>query len=69
MVEMTRVKIRRWAEHIPRGKDVNDCFIALGWTPEGRRERRRPRTVEEERTKARWKGWEVGKAVALDRKC
>ena len=55
MVEMTRVKIRRWnwAEHIPRGKDVNDCFIALGWTPEGWRVRRRPRTVEEERTKAR----------------
>ena len=48
---------------------MNDCFTALEWTPEGRRVRGRPRTVEEERKKARWKGWEVAKAVARGRKC
>ena len=66
---MTKDKKWNWTEHIPRGKDVNDCFTALGWTPEGRRVRGRPRTVEEERKKARWKGWEVAKAVARERKC
>ena len=34
---------------------MNDCFTALGWTPEGRRVRGRPRTVEEERKKASWR--------------
>ena len=48
---------------------MNDCFTALGWTLEDWRVRGRPRTVEEERTKARWKGWEVATAVARDRKC
>ena len=66
---MTKITRWNWTEHIPRGKDVNDCFSALEWTPEGRRVRGRPRTVEEERKKARWKGWEVAKAVARDRKC
>ena len=52
----------------------NDCFTALGWTPEGRRARGRPkttwrRTVEKPRNKAEWKSWEVAKAVAKDRKC
>ena len=55
---MAIIKIRRWnwTEHIPRGKDVNDCFTALGWTPEGRRVRGRPRTVEEERKKGEVEG-------------
>ena len=66
---MTKDKKWNWTEHTPRGKDVNDCFTALGWTPEGRRVRGRPRTVEEERKKARWKGWEVAKVVARERKC
>ena len=30
---MTKDKKVEWTEHIPRGKDVNDCFTALGWTP------------------------------------
>ena len=52
----------------------NDCFTALGWTPEGWRARGRPkitwrRTVEKEQNKAGWKSWEVAKAVAQDRKC
>ena len=37
-------------------EDVNDCFTVLGWTPESRRTRGRPkttwgRTVERERGK------------------
>ena len=68
---MEKIKIRGWnrAEHIPTGKDVKDCSAASGWTPEGRRVRGRPRTVEEERKKARWKGWKEAKVIAWDRKC
>ena len=73
-----RCEVRRrrwnWLGHILRREGVNDCFTALGWTPEGRRARGRPktnwrRTVEKERNKAGWKSWEVAKAVAPDRKC
>ena len=54
MVEMTKVKIRRWnwAEHIPRGKDVNNCFTSFGVDP---------RMSEGERKTKDWKGWEVAK--------
>ena len=49
---------------------MNDCFTALGWTPEGRRVRGRPRTVEKELKKGGggWKGWEVAKAVVPGQK-
>ena len=56
------VRRRRWnwLGHMLRREGENDCFTALGWTPEGRRARRRPkttwrRTVEKERNKAGWK--------------
>ena len=70
------VRRRRWnwLGHILRREGVNDCFAALGWTPEGRRARRRPKTTwrrtdeKAERHKAGWKSWEVAKAVARDRK-
>ena len=54
VVEMTKVKIRRWnwAEHIPRGKDVNNCFTSFGVDPKG---------SEGERKTKDWKGWEVAK--------
>ncbi|KAL9969965.1 hypothetical protein ACROYT_G022258 [Oculina patagonica] len=57
-----------------RREGVNDGFTALGWKPEGRRARGRPRTtwrrtVEEERNKAGWASWEVDKAVARNREC
>ena len=63
-----------WLGHILGREGENDCFTALGWTPEGRRARGRPkttwrRTVEKERNKAGWKSWEVAKAVAQDRNC
>ena len=78
VVEMAEInnrscEIRRrrwnWLGHILRREDENDCFTALGWTPEGRRARGRPRTtwrrtVEKERDKAGWKSWNVAKAAA-----
>ena len=46
----------------------NDCFTALGWIPEARRVRGRPKTTwrrtvekEKERNKAVWKSWNVAK--------
>ena len=56
-----------WLGHILRREGENECFTALGWTPEGRRARGRPRTtwrrtVEKERNKAGWKSWQVAKA-------
>ena len=43
-----------WLGHILEREGENDCFTALGWTPEGQRTRGRPkttwrRTVEKER--------------------
>ena len=48
---------------------VNDCFAALGRTPEGKRARWRPetpwrRTVKKERNKAGWKSWNLAKVAA-----
>ena len=63
-----------WLGRILGREGGNDCFTALGWTPEDRRARGRPkttwrRTAEKERNKAGWKSWEIAKAVAQDRKC
>ena len=70
------VRRRRWnwLGHILRGEGENDCFTALGWTPEGQGGRGRPkttwrRTVKKEQNKAGWESWEVAKAVAQDQKC
>ena len=52
-----------------QGKGCERLFYCIKVDPKGRRVRGRPRTIEEERKKARWKGWEVAKAVARDRKC
>ena len=54
-----RRKRWNWLDHILKREGENDCFTAVGWTPEGRRARGRPkttwrRTVEKERTKAQW---------------
>ena len=51
---------------------MNDCFTALGWIPEGRRARGRPkttwrRTAEKERNMAGWKSWNVAKVAAGNR--
>ena len=64
------VRRRRWdwLGHILRREGENDCFTALGGTPEGRRARGRPKTtwrttVEKERNKAGLKSWEVPKGL------
>ena len=63
VVEMAEIneiscEVRRrrwnWLGRVLRREGENDCFMALGWTPEGRRARGRPkttwrRTVERER--------------------
>ena len=70
------VRQRRWNWlcHMLRREGENDCFTALGWTPESQRAKGRPkttwrRTVEKEQNKAGWKSWEVAKAVAQGKKC
>lgn len=68
---MTSPEVRRrrknWLGHKLRREGENECFTALGWTPEGRRARGRPRTVEKERNKDGWKSWQVAIAVVQDR--
>ena len=70
------VRQRRWNRlgHVLRREGENDCFTALGCTPEGRRVRGRPkttwrRTVERETKKAGWKSWNVAKAAARNKEC
>ena len=83
VVEMAEIneiscEVRRrrwnWLGHVLRREGENVCFTALGWTPEGRTARGRPkttwiRTVERERNKAGWKSWNVDKAAARNREC
>ena len=83
VVEMAEIneiscEVRRrrwnWLGHVLRREGENVCFTALGWTPEGRMARERPkitwiRTVERERNKAGWKSWNVDKAAARNREC
>ena len=68
------VRRRRWnwLGHILRMEGENDCITALGWAPEGKRARGRPkttwrRTVEKERNQAGWGTWNTAKAAAKDR--
>ena len=61
-----------WIGHILRREDGNDCITALGWQPEGKRARGRPkttwrRTVEKERNVAGWTSWNIARAAARDR--
>ena len=87
IVEMAEIndiscEVRRrrwnWLGQVLRRDGVNDCFTALGWTPEGRRATGRPkttwrRTAEKERNMAGWKSWNqswnVAKAAADNREC
>ena len=83
VVEMAEIneiscEVRRrrwnWLGRVLRREGGNNCFMALGWTPEGRRVRGRPKTIwrrtaDRERNKAGWKSWNVAKAAARDREC
>ena len=68
-----QVQRRRWnwLGNILRREGVNDCFAALGRTPEGETAGGRPKTtwrraVKRKRGKAGCKSWNVAKAVACD---
>jgi len=69
------VKRKRWnwIGHVLRKGEGNDCAVALGWTPEGKRARGRPKTtwrkmVEKERKTAGWRSWQHARTVAKDRR-
>ena len=82
LIEMTgpnniscEIRRRRWTwlGHILRRDGTDDCKTVLGWQPEGKRARGRPkttwgRTVEKERNSAGWTSWNVARVVARDRK-
>ena len=62
----------QWIGHVLRKDRSSDCAVALGWTPEGRRKRGRPKTtwrrmVEGERHSAGWTTWNAARRVASDR--
>lgn len=68
------IKRRRWncIGHILRTDPADYCAVALGWTPEGRRKRERPKTtwrrmVEVERNEAGWNSWNTARRGASDR--
>jgi hypothetical protein len=70
------IEVRRrrwnWLGHILRREGDDNYQVALGWTPEGKRSRGRPkttswRTVGKERNTAGWTTWETVKAAAQDR--
>ena len=68
------VRRRRWnwLGHILRREGIDDCKTALGWKPEGKRARGRPkttwrRTVEKERNASGWNSWNTAKVAARDR--
>ena len=83
LLEMTRLnniscEIRRrrwtWLGHMLRREGTDDSKTALGWQPEGKRARGRPkttwrRTVEKElRHTDGWTSWNVARVVARDGK-
>ena len=70
----SEVRRRRWnwIGHLMRRERNDDCAIALGWTPEGRRKQGRPKTtwrrmVESERNHAGWRTWTAVRHSAADR--
>ena len=70
--QMVRRKRWNWIGHVLRREQGNDCAVALGWTPEGKRGKGRPKTtwrrmVEKERNAAGWHSWQSTRATAADR--
>ena len=62
----------KWIGHVLRKERNDDCFVALGWAPEGQRRRGRPKTtwrrmVELERNGAGWSNWDSARHAAADR--
>lgn len=70
--EVVRRRRWNWVGHVLRKDRASDCAVALGWTPEGRRKRGRPKTtwrrvVEEERNSAGWNSWNIARRAAANR--
>ena len=68
------VRRRRWnwIGHVLRKDRKDDCVIALGWAPDGRRKRGRPKTtwrciVETEQNTAGWRTWTEARHSANNR--
>ena len=62
--EEVRRKRWSWIGHVLRKNPRDDCAVALGWRPEGRRKRGRPKTtwrkmVEVERNRDGWSRWSM----------
>ena len=60
------------AAHVLRKDATDNCRVALGWQPEGKRAVGRPnttwrRTVENERKSEGWNSWREVKVIAEDR--
>ena len=61
-----------WIGHVLRKDATDNCRVALGWQPEGKRAVGRPkttwrRTVENERKSEGWNSWREVKVIAEDR--
>ena len=62
----------KWIGHVLRMDQHSHCRTALGWAPEGKRRRGRPRmtwrrTVEKEREAMGWSSWNEARSMAQDR--
>ena len=63
------IKIRRWRckGHVLRKGSEDDTEIAMTWTPEGKRKRRRTKeTWRRTAEKERWQSWMAAEEVAMD---
>ena len=61
-----------WIGHVLRKDRNDDCMVAMGWQPEGKRKVGRPkitwrRTVERECRQERWTSWAEARTAAKDR--
>ena len=70
--EEVRRRRWNWIGHVLRKEASDDCAVALGWAPEGKRKRGRPKTtwrrmVEVERNGAGWQTWGEARRAASDR--
>ena len=60
-----------WIGHVLRKDRNDDCMVAMGWQPEGKRKVGRPkitwrRTVERECRQERWTSWAEARTAAND---
>ena len=72
MCEEVRTKRWCWIGHVLRKEVNSDCAVALGWKPEGKSSRGRPkttwrRTEEKERDRQGWNTWTRARQAANNR--